>query len=328
MDMDAVGIAARGKFVNTAQRAALTLAPPRGRVTLACRPMPSKPYSIWDRVTLAQTMRAEGRVLANEAKLSGWNSRRRRLSPFSFAPFRSQRVRWASLLGTTFIVVYLFLTVQIFMSDPRDYRMGFLTILCFAVFGWWAWHYENPLILPTRRRRVRAYERARRALRQPDTTPSAGIAPSTLAADYAARCAPWNSGGWGGSPPKSFVGPQNMFITLDRRALLANYSGFLVMFGGQLLSRLPGNWPMPVPAMFIGIVAGFTGIWYSHRRYGVVCRGLGASLQSRSCPDCGYPLGDIPPGIDPSLLGGVNAGPARCHECGTPWPLVPPPVAG
>ena len=43
------------------------------------------------------------------------------------------------------------------------------------------------------------------------------------------------------------------------------------------------------------------------------------------CPDCGYDATAVPPAFDePSL---ATLGPARCTECGSPWPLVPPPAA-
>ena len=43
------------------------------------------------------------------------------------------------------------------------------------------------------------------------------------------------------------------------------------------------------------------------------------------CPDCGYDATALPPAFDEPLL--ATLGPARCTECGSPWPLVPPPAA-
>jgi hypothetical protein len=48
------------------------------------------------------------------------------------------------------------------------------------------------------------------------------------------------------------------------------------------------------------------------------------ALTHHTCPDCDYELGAIPAAIPPSLVGGVNIGPAVCPECGSPWPLLPP----
>lgn len=55
-------------------------------------------------------------------------------------------------------------------------------------------------------------------------------------------------------------------------------------------------------------------------------RRLSLALRTRSCPNCRYALGSLPEAIDPALLGGERVGPERCPECGSRWPLVPPPV--
>lgn len=49
-------------------------------------------------------------------------------------------------------------------------------------------------------------------------------------------------------------------------------------------------------------------------------------LDSLSCPDCGYGLRGTPPGVAPERLKGLPTGPAACPECGSPWPLIPPPT--
>ena len=43
------------------------------------------------------------------------------------------------------------------------------------------------------------------------------------------------------------------------------------------------------------------------------------------CPDCWYDLSGTTV-LRPELLDGAFLGPARCPECGAPWPLVPPAV--
>ncbi len=55
-------------------------------------------------------------------------------------------------------------------------------------------------------------------------------------------------------------------------------------------------------------------------------RGIRRSLFHGCCPTCGYPLADemIGSGVRPTAW--IPVGPARCPECGTHWPLIPPPV--
>lgn len=48
-------------------------------------------------------------------------------------------------------------------------------------------------------------------------------------------------------------------------------------------------------------------------------------LNIGSCPDCGYSLVGVRPGI-PIERAGLDAGPRACPECGCAWPLVPPPA--
>jgi hypothetical protein len=53
---------------------------------------------------------------------------------------------------------------------------------------------------------------------------------------------------------------------------------------------------------------------------------LQRTLRNRCCPDCGYDLVTVKPAFEPSMLHVI--GPRACPECGSPWPLVPPPNAG
>jgi hypothetical protein len=46
------------------------------------------------------------------------------------------------------------------------------------------------------------------------------------------------------------------------------------------------------------------------------------ALRHSACPDCGYPLADVPP-TPSTLQPTLNLGPKRCPECGSPWPLIP-----
>lgn len=52
---------------------------------------------------------------------------------------------------------------------------------------------------------------------------------------------------------------------------------------------------------------------------------LTGAAANRRCPDCDYPLADLPSPFDSaSSAAPIRSGPERCPECGTPWPLIPP----
>ncbi len=54
---------------------------------------------------------------------------------------------------------------------------------------------------------------------------------------------------------------------------------------------------------------------------------LRRDLEDGLCPDCGYDLSSVRPGIELGPEKNLRTGPARCPECGSPWPMLPPPVA-
>jgi hypothetical protein len=67
--------------------------------------------------------------------------------------------------------------------------------------------------------------------------------------------------------------------------------------------------------LFLGLALGIIRLWRGRQR-------AIAGLTAGRCPDCAYPLAGIPA----ALIQCPQAGPARCPECGTLWPLVPPAV--
>lgn len=64
----------------------------------------------------------------------------------------------------------------------------------------------------------------------------------------------------------------------------------------------------------------------SFRYFPMLLRRAQRRYNERQCPDCTYDLSKSTPAIAPELLDGQFIGPRRCPECGTHWPLVPPPV--
>lgn len=51
---------------------------------------------------------------------------------------------------------------------------------------------------------------------------------------------------------------------------------------------------------------------------------LARAAVSQHCPDCSYPLGDLPTPFNGAPGPPIRSGPERCPECGTPWPMIPP----
>ena len=79
-----------------------------------------------------------------------------------------------------------------------------------------------------------------------------------------------------------------------------------------LLGAEPAWWRPLVPLAFV-----MAGVLLANRH-----RGDPKRLQQGRCADCGYDLRSVAP--DAALVAaGVDAGPARCPECGTRLPLVP-----
>jgi hypothetical protein len=71
------------------------------------------------------------------------------------------------------------------------------------------------------------------------------------------------------------------------------------------------------------------GVWVpvlTHFYFGLrIRRRLRGALARVSCPDCGYDLRGLAPAVSRAQLDGVSTGPERCPECGSLWPLIPPP---
>jgi hypothetical protein len=72
-------------------------------------------------------------------------------------------------------------------------------------------------------------------------------------------------------------------------------------------------------------VACSTGMLAGPIRFRLARRRLRARILHRCCPDCGYSLEGLPETIDLGVVG-IRVGPAHCPECGSLWPLLPPPA--
>jgi hypothetical protein len=102
----------------------------------------------------------------------------------------------------------------------------------------------------------------------------------------------------------------------------------------ELLNFAEVFWVLPVLLVVLAVVAAplvpvllLPPLVFAFRRRRVRGR-LRDALSLRSCPDCGYDLKGHDPALPPGMLGSTDVGPALCPECGSPWPLVPPPTRG
>jgi len=88
-----------------------------------------------------------------------------------------------------------------------------------------------------------------------------------------------------------------------------------------LVSMLPGTMLSSFGIIFL-LVGPTIFVWLlSNDRL----RRIRTSLAESKCPDCSYPLLGLPDG-EPRTGAVPGIGPRRCCECGTPWPLLPPPI--
>ncbi|HVZ94692.1 MAG TPA: hypothetical protein VG797_09300 [Phycisphaerales bacterium] len=76
-----------------------------------------------------------------------------------------------------------------------------------------------------------------------------------------------------------------------------------------------------ISLILLGILLAIGGS-FGHRRIVTIDR----DCADRACPDCGYDLSGTPEGLPGVAAAGRRAGPARCPECGIPWPFIPPPL--
>ena len=121
------------------------------------------------------------------------------------------------------------------------------------------------------------------------------------------------------------VGPTNIFARIGFLALVSA----AITFGGMIafavlwqLWRAKSWWLAAlIPLVLIAIPIVTWRIRSATHR-----RGIRRSLFDGCCPTCGYTLADKMIGGVVRPVSWIPVGPARCPECGTHWPLVPPPV--
>ncbi|MFT3685668.1 MAG: hypothetical protein QM783_12200 [Phycisphaerales bacterium] len=171
--------------------------------------------------------------------------------------------------------------------------------------------------------RIEPYELAARALRDRGPTDPAVIRlMHGLDADYRARCRVW-SGGEGGGKNRIERPTGGYTLLLAAIGVVGPLSLLAVIATDPRMTTLRG-WPavfLTAPLLIpLGFVAASGTV-----RLAVPSLTPAQALRQRRCPDCAWHLVDAAAGINPTLLEGVNIGPAACPRCRRPWPLVPPP---
>lgn len=78
---------------------------------------------------------------------------------------------------------------------------------------------------------------------------------------------------------------------------------------------------LPTTLLVLGIICAIIGS-LSHRHRVPLRR----DFEEKLCPDCGYDVSASGDAIDLAVPVGEGVGPARCPECGSPWPRVPAPL--
>jgi hypothetical protein len=109
---------------------------------------------------------------------------------------------------------------------------------------------------------------------------------------------------------------------IDPAFALAGIATGMVLFAGMIaLGSLRIVFTL-VLAMYVPIMIH---LWWGRRRRKALQRRLFDALAAAACPDCAYSMREIagrPVEADIAFW----PGPRRCPECGSPWPLVPPPT--
>lgn len=99
----------------------------------------------------------------------------------------------------------------------------------------------------------------------------------------------------------------------------------LLIYGGatalMLLSRKCHSEHIAMPGLFLLALACY--LWSAWNALSLLR--LKRAIEWSRCPRCGGDLSGHN-AIDPAFLDGQLVGPSTCPECGTLWPLIPPPV--
>lgn len=117
------------------------------------------------------------------------------------------------------------------------------------------------------------------------------------------------------------VGKLNI-VHFDRWARTLLYASILANCISPVMQRVIEG-ISPALALFPALL-GWFGFFCIYLRIKHVRQLARDTLADATCPDCRYPLREIPSVIDPATTFDVPIGPERCPECGCPWPLIPP----
>lgn len=275
-------------------------------------------YSVWDQIGLAFLTKDEISCLAASTP----NGRKRKWRVAS-------RLVWTFPLGLKklnidicFVVVLLIgCATAISMVSAGSRALTLLASGAMCTLAGFAFVDDTPLLAVARRHRSVVCDLYRRRISLDALSPES----LTHFADaISVRRSYWESA----RKSYRYDIAKKSFQQFDRRSRFYMYGGMSVYCAfsfvqSNMFAAAPG---LKLPMTIIGFVAFIAAITASRRRLGRALRETTESLSQAQCPDCSYTLAAIPNAIDPALLNGISTGPARCPECGTHWPLVPPPV--
>jgi len=264
-------------------------------------------YCTWDVVGLWMLNGAQINMLgaSRDARGNRWWARWGRL--LWRYPLGVCRVEWTWPLSLAASVA--FVCSVIWLREPTPHVVTLLTTLMLLT---WLATLRTPVLATARNARCRMMERA-------------GRVPSSNSTElHAMALRLQDRRDWWQSQKKPWRLTDHAH-TYDTWYWVVGMTSMLILVLSHFTQALHIiSWPIGIllwPSVALCTMFGL------RRPYSMLRRTI-EDCQQSCCPDCRYPLAGIPDAIDPALLNGTHTGPARCAECGTHWPLVPPPIPG
>lgn len=274
--------------------------------------------SRWDLIAPAYWTREQNRALASSRTARLKRSRSRRSDHTALLTAREHRRRQNHLALSFLLVAALGIWLFNFADTPAETwaeEVARLALLMIAATIALRWLLRAPRIPAechlARRLRVSGFLLQRSA---PD---------ASLAEELQLRANAW-AARLQNRPGNTEFG--NRLFAFDRTTALVYAAGLVLVLAGILLFEARGAAGTPVPGsgcliqvgIFVPLITHFYFVLRIRRR-------LRGALDQVNCPDCGYDLRGSVAAIPARPLDRLTIGPERCPECGSLWPLLPPP---